>query len=385
MSEFTFKTDRTVGPYVKSDFLFIICTLILWGLGLFMLYICTPYTGERLFSNRYYFVNRQIVWSFIGFVGLVFFALIPMNSLRKLLPLIVIGTLFLCIVAMVPGIGSERKGAARWIRIGNFGTIQPSEFAKFAVVLFLANLFSKHAEEDVKAKQDFQYPFVGLLVFVVVIFLQKDFSTGLFVFFVGSLMFFVAGVLMSWFIPLMLLAIPAIVLMITIEPYRLMRVIAFFHPEEYTLSSGYQKLASQRSITSGGIWGNGFGSGLTEVFKIPEVQTDYIFAGWADAMGLFGVTIFFCLLIFFALRGYNISFSAKDSFASYAAFGCVTSIFVQSLLNCAVVCGAVPTTGITLPFFSSGGSSLIVTLSMCGFIINASRMGMDYDGSFYGR
>ncbi len=376
MSDFTFQTDRTVGSYVKSDLLFIICTLILWGLGMFMLYVCTPYTGERLFSNRYYFVTRQFVWSFIGFVGLVFFALIPIHSLRRLLPLIVMCTLFLCVVAMLPGIGSERKGAARWIRLGNFGTVQPSEFAKFAVVLFLSNLFSKHADEP-KSKQNFQYPFVGLLVFVVVIFLQKDFSTGLFVFFVGSLMFFVAGVLMSWFVPLMLLAIPAIVLMITIEPYRLMRVIAFFHPEEYTLSSGYQKFASQRSITAGGLWGNGFGSGLTEVFKIPEVQTDYIFAGWADAMGLVGVTVFFLLLVFFAVRGYRIAFCAKDSFASYAAFGCVTSILVQSLLNCAVVCGAVPTTGITLPFFSSGGSSLIVTLCMCGFVINASRLGTD--------
>ncbi|MCR5764178.1 MAG: putative lipid II flippase FtsW [Treponema sp.] len=382
MSEFTFKTDRTVGSYVKSDLLFIICILILWGLGLFMLYICTPYTGERLFSNKYYFVTRQLVWSFIGFAGLVFFALIPMQSLRKMLPLIVLGTLILCVVAMLPGIGSERKGAARWIRLGNFGTIQPSEFAKFAVVLFLSNLFSKHIDDEPKGKQNFQYPFVGLLIFVVVIFLQKDFSTGLFVFFVGSVMFFVAGVLMSWFIPLMLLAIPAIVLMIAIEPYRLMRVIAFFHPEEYTLSSGYQKFASQRAISSGGIWGNGFGSGLTEVFKIPEVQTDYIFAGWVDAMGLFGVTVFFFLLIFFAWRGYRIAFCAKDSFASYAAFGCVTNLVVQSLLNCAVVCGSVPTTGVTLPFFSSGGSSLIVTLCMCGFIINASRPEKDEESWF---
>lgn len=377
MHDFTFKADRSVAAYNKSDFLFITGTVILWGLGLFMLYICTPYTGERLFSNRYYFVSRQLVWSFVGLVGLVFFAMIPFERLRTLLPLIVIGTLLLCVIAMIPGIGSERKGAARWIRIGNFGTVQPSEFAKLAVVLFLANLFSKHSEDEVKEKKNFQYPFIGLLIFVIIIFMQKDFSTGLFVFMVGSLMFFVAGVLMSWFIPLMLLAIPAIVLMITIEPYRLMRVIAFFHPEEYTLTSGYQKFASQRAITAGGIWGNGFGSGLTEVFKIPEVQTDYIFAGWADSMGLFGVTVFFFLLIFFAWRGYRIAFCCKNSFASYAAFGCVTSILLQSLLNCAVVCGSVPTTGITLPFFSSGGSSLIVTLCMCGFIINASRFGVD--------
>lgn len=376
MPDFVFQADRTVGRHNRSDFLFIVCTLLMWGLGIFMLYICTPYTGERLFQDRYYFVIRQLIWSVIGFVGLIFFAMIPMENLKKILPIIVIGTLLLCIIAMLPGIGSERKGAARWIRIGNFGTIQPSEFAKFAVILFLANLFSKNSESDSKNKNDFQYPFIGLLIFVVVIFLQKDFSTGLLVFAIGLVMFVISGVRMLWLIPLTLLAIPAVVLMVTIEPYRLMRVIAFFHPEEYVLSSGYQKFASQRAITAGGIWGNGFGSGLTEVFKIPEVQTDYIFAGWVDSMGLFGVTVFFFLLLFFAWRGYRISLCSKNCFAAYVSFGCVSSILLQSLGNCAVVCGAIPTTGIPLPFFSSGGSSLIVTLCMCGFIINASRFGI---------
>ncbi len=370
MSNFAFKADRPVGTYNKSDILFVISVLLLWGLGIFTLYVCTPYTGERLFHDRYYFVTRQLVWSLIGFAGLVFFALVPMRTVNKALPFFVLGSLILCMRAFIPGIGSNRKGASRWIYVFNIFTIQPSEFAKFAVVLFLANLFSKHREERQKS---FAYPLAGLFVFVSVIFLQKDFSTGVFIFVIGCILFFACGARMTWFLPLVMLAIPAMVFMVTIEPYRLNRVIAFFHPEEFAMTSGYQEMSSQRAITAGGFWGNGVGEGLVEVFKIPEVQTDYIFAGWADSMGLIGVSAYFVLLLFFAFRGVVISLNCGNCFASYAAFGFVCIIVLQSLLNCAVVCGAAPTTGMPLPFFSSGGSSLVVTLCMCGLIINASR------------
>ncbi len=377
MSNFTFRADRPVEKYLKSDMLFMVLVLLLWGLGIFMLYVCTPYTAERLFRNRSYFVVRQLLWSVVGMGGMICFAIIPIRTIKRLLPFIVLGSLLLCFLAIIPGVGSERKGATRWLEIFGAFTIQPSEFAKFALVLFLANLFDRQYKIGLEGRQEFYYPLIGLFAFVVTIFLQRDFSTGVFIFMVGCIMFFVSGARMTWFMPLVLLAIPATVLMITMEPYRLIRVIAFLHPGEYTLTSGYQEFASQRAITAGGLWGNGFGSGLSEVFKIPEVQADYIFAGWADSMGLVGVSFYFCLLLAFLLRGLGIAFRCQNGFAAYASFGCVMMIFLQSLLNCAVVCGAVPTTGITLPFFSSGGTALVVTLCMCGFVINASHCPSD--------
>ncbi len=370
MAEFSFKADRPVDSYHKSDVFFIIAVLLLWGLGIFTLYVCSPYTGERLFGDPYYFVTRQLVWSAFGFALLIFFATVNMKFVQKMLPFIVMGSLLLCLLAFIPGIGSNRKGASRWIYVFNLFTIQPSEFAKFAVVLFLANLFYKQRKEG---RKDFYYPLAGLFLFVIIIFLQRDFSTGVFIFAVGCLMFFVCGARMTWFLPLLLLAVPAIALMVSIEPYRLNRVIAFLHPEEFAMTSGYQEMASKRAITAGGFWGNGVGEGLTEVFKIPELQTDYIFACWADSMGLFGVTAYFVLLGFFAWRGVLIALNCENAFAAYVAFGCVCMIFFQSLLNCAVVCGAAPTTGMNLPFFSSGGSSLVATFCMCGFVINASH------------
>ncbi|MBQ6566213.1 MAG: FtsW/RodA/SpoVE family cell cycle protein [Treponema sp.] len=377
MSEFSFKADRPVGSYGRSDIFFIISVLLLWGLGIFTLYVCTPYTAERLFGDRYYFVTRQLVWSGIGFALMVFFAVVKMSVIQKMLPFIVMGTLFLCLLAFIPGIGSNRKGASRWIYIAGLFTLQPSEFAKFAVVLFLANLFQKQRREG---RSDFYYPLAGLFVFVAIIFVQRDFSTGVFIFLVGCMMFFVCGARMTWFLPLLLLALPAIALMVSIEPYRLNRVIAFLHPEEFAMTSGYQEMASKRAITAGGFWGNGVGEGLTEVFKIPELHADYIFAGWADSMGLFGVTAYFALLLFFAWRGTLISLNCGNAFAAYASFGCVCMVFMQSLLNCAVVCGAAPTTGMPLPFFSSGGSSLVVSFCMCGFVINASHAPPDDEG-----
>ena len=375
MFNFTFFPGSSGKPSNKTDILFLVSVLLLWGLGIFTLLVCTPDTAERLFGKKYYFVNRQIIWSILGLIGFCAFALLPISVIKKALPFFVLGTLFFCILALVPGIGSEKKGANRWVSISHFVSFQPSEFAKIAVVLFLANLFDKYSDSDYtqgENQKNFLYPLIGLLIFVLVIFLQKDFSTGVFVFVVGCIMFFVSGVKMTWFGPLIILAIPATILMIAIEPYRLMRVAAFFHPEEFTMTSGYQQFASKRAIISGGIWGNGLGSGLTAVSNIPEVQTDYIFAGWASAMGLLGVTAYFLVLILFAARGFRIAVTSKNRFAAYGAFGCTTMIFLQSLMNIAVVCGALPTTGIPQPFFSSGGSSLLATFCMCGFILNAS-------------
>lgn len=381
MGNFTFFADRPVENYKKGDILLILSIVLLWGLGMFTLFVSTPNTAERLFGDKFYFVRRQLIWSAMGMALMMCTAFVPMNVIRRFLPVIVIGCFFLCLLTLVPGLGDTKKGASRWIHVGFF-SFQPSEAAKFAVVLFLANYFAKeyHANQIEDMDRNFFRPLVVLFLFVGAIILEKDFSTGLFVFVIGAIMFFVTGARMVWFGPLVLLAVPACVLLIGSEQYRLTRVMAFLKPEEYTLSSGYQQFASQRAIIEGGFWGSGLGSGLIKVNSIPEVQADYIFAGWASAMGLVGVAGYFIVLFFFAWRAYRIAFTTPNVFASYGAFGCATVIILQSLINCAVVCGALPTTGIPLPFFSSGGSSLMFTMAMCGFIINASYCdsGEDY-------
>jgi len=189
-----------------------------------------------------------------------------------MLPFFVIGTLILCLLTLAPGIGVEKKGASRWIKVPFVGTLQPSELAKFAVILFLANLFDKYnaSDSELEKNKDYFYPLTGLLVFVLVIILQKDLSTGLFIFVIGVALFVISGARLSWLIPFCVLAIPAACLLIAIQPYRLNRVVAFLKPEEFQLTTGFQRFASRRAISAGGLWGNGMGTGMNYVTSIPE-------------------------------------------------------------------------------------------------------------------
>ncbi|MGN0730127.1 peptidoglycan glycosyltransferase FtsW [Treponema sp.] len=379
MTEYTFFPDRPVANYRKSDSVFIVCTLLLWGIGIFTLYVCSPGVGERFFGNKNYFLNRQIVSSVVGFAGLIFFAVVPLRTIRRFVFAFAVVSFVLCVMASLPGIGSERKGASRWIVIPHLFSFQPSELVKFAVVLYLAHMFDAHSSEYEESSREFIYPVAALLLFVIAIFCQRNLSTGIFVFALGVAMFVLSGASLKWLLPFSVLAVPAAAILVTMEEYRLIRILAYLFPEKFKFSAGYQVSASERAISAGGIWGTGIGEGLEKISLIPEIQTDYIFAGWATMMGLFGVTSYFILLAVFSYRGFKIALSCPDRFAAYGAFGCTLCIFCQSVFNCAVVCGACPTTGIPLPFFSSGGSSLIMTLCMCGFIINASHCDADKD------
>ncbi|QTQ12072.1 cell division protein FtsW [Treponema parvum] len=377
MNTYNFFADRPVSGYRQADKVFIFFVILMWGIGIATLLVCAENSAQRIFGDPLYFVKRQLVSSMIGFVLFALFAVVNIKTIRSLLPLMVLGTLILCMLTFFPGIGIEKKGAVRWVRLPGVSTFQPSELVKFTVILFLANLFDKQAQIPDLTKRSVFPAVIGLIVFVGIVFLQKDFSTGFFIFAIGVVLFFVSGAKLSWLIPFSFLAVPMAFLMISLEPYRMNRLIAFLKPTEDLQGINYQSFASRRSINAGGFWGQGIGAGLSKLNGIPEIQTDYIFAGWTEATGFLGVLIYMLLLILFASRAYKIALSCKNRFAAIGAFGCATAIFVQSLLNCAVVGGVVPSTGITLPFFSSGGSSMMVTLAMCGFIVNASRTEFD--------
>lgn len=373
MGSYEFFVEKPFEKYHKSDIKFLINVIILWGIGIFALYFISQNYAARLFNDSLYFVKRQFICSIIGFVGFVVFASLKINIIRKILPWLVIVTLVLCVLTFIPGISIERNGARRWIKMPFSFTLQPSELVKFVIVLFLANLFDKQASIENKADRDVLPCVVGLMLFVVLVLLQKDFSTAVFIFIVSLLMFIACGMKVKWLFPLSFIAIPACVLLITLEPYRMERIIGFLKPNEAVFTTNYQSFISKKAISSGGFFGSGIGVGLVQSNSLPEVQADYIFAGWAEAMGLLGVICYFALLCVFSFRAYKIAFTCKNRFASFVSFGFITMILFQSLINCAVVSGGIPSTGIPLPFFSLGGSSIIVTLSMCGFILNASR------------
>ena len=373
MDGFTFFAAKPTEEYHKIDMWLLLSILLMWGIGIFTLFVSSQGSVAQLTKRPLQLVERQLICSAVGFLLFVFFLFLDMKVLKKLVAIIVIGSIILCILTYIPGLSVSRNGARRWIKVpGNF-TFQPSELLKFSLVLFLANYFDKQSE-IINPEEKTVFPCViCLVVFVLLVFFQKDFSTGIFIFLIGMLMFFVSGSKMLWVLPFMLIAIPAVFLMVSLESYRLERIIGFLKPDEFASAVNYQSLNAKKAISVGGFWGCGIGKGLKKINNIPEVQADFIFAGWVEAMGFLGVILYFILLGFFAWRGYRTSFKCPSRFSAYSCFGCVSIIFIQSLVNCMVVCGLLPTTGIPLPFFSSGGSSIIVTLAMCGFIVNSSR------------
>ncbi len=373
MNQFTFYANKPSQNYNKVDMWLLGSILLLWGLGIFALYVCSQNYALRAFGDSIYFVKRQLITSALGFVLMFALMLMDIRFIRKCVSIIVIATFVLCIMTFIPGLSVMKNGARRWLRMpGNF-IFQPSEFVKFALIMFLANYFDKQ-ENLIDPEEKTVFPCViCLILFSAIVFAQKDFSTGAFILLAGILLFFVSGAKLVWIWPFLLLAIPTVFLMITLNPFRLDRLVGWIRPDEFSSGINYQSLAAKRAISAGGVWGNGIGEGLTKINSIPSIQADYIFAGWAEAMGYVGVVAYFVLLGFFAYRGFRSALKNPDRFSALCSFGFVSIILLQSFVNTMVVCGILPSTGIPLPFFSLGGSSIIVTLAMCGFIVNASR------------
>ena len=371
VNNFFISAQRPVG-IMRTDSGLAASIVLLLGLGLITLYITSASYASRIFGDPLYFIKRQSISIALGFVFLFVFAKLDTVVLRKILPVLVISIFILCLLTFLPGIGVERNGARRWIRLPLFSTFQPSEAAKLAVILFLANLFEKKHDRLDNPMLSVYPAAVGLFAFVLIVFLQDDFSTAVFLLLTGLIMFFIAGVKIYWFAIFALFAVPISVLFIFTEAYRVNRLIAFLRPEFDINGLNYQIIVSRRAVSAGGFFGQGFG-GMERINAIPEVQADFIFAGWAEAMGFIGVVLYMVLLGFFAYRSFAIAFACTDRFKSLTAFGCALAIVMQSLVNIAVVSGLLPATGIPLPFFSSGGSSILITLCLCGILINVSR------------
>ena len=374
MPQYVFNARRPSERYHKSDLGFLVATILLWGMGLFTIFVCSQSYATRFFDgNAFHFVERQLICSGVGLVLFFVLFFLDMETIKKLVPFLVLLTLILCLLTFIKPLSVEKNGARRWIKLPAKFTFQPSELVKFTIVLYLAEYFSHQAEiPDIKDRNYLRSVLVfGLMV--VLVLSQKDFSTSLFIMIIGILLYIVSGAKIKWLIPFFLIAIPVAILVVVTEKYRLERILGFLKPEEGAQTFNYQANAAKETIANGGLFGQGIGRGLSKLNSIPEVQADYIFAGWCEAMGYFGVIVYFIMLGFFAWRGYRTAFKCPDRFAAIASFGCVSVITLQSLLNSMVVAGVLPSTGIPLPFFSVGGSSIIVTLAMCGFILNASR------------
>ncbi|MDR0376441.1 MAG: putative lipid II flippase FtsW [Spirochaetaceae bacterium] len=368
------------GRRFYADQVFIACTFLLLGVGLVTLYSASFAFANRFFGNGYYFINRQIR---LGAVGIGFFiaaAFVPINFLRKIIVPLVFGTGALCILTFVPGIQVIRNGASRWISVMN-STYQPSELVKVVLPLYLAHIFDKKRDHGSFSRGVLPQAIITA-VFFMLIYLQNNFSTALFIAVNGLFIFFIAGVKLRYFFSAAVLLFPVSILMILSKEHRLRRFMSFVRPDWEPLGAGYQVRSSLSAITSGGGWGKGIGQGTKKIASVPEIQSDFIFSSYAEEFGFLGIFLFFVVFAVFACRGYRAALRSEDTFRRLLAFGLVTTICSQVLVNVAVVAGILPATGIPLPFFSAGGSSLATTLIMAGLIANVSRHKKEPEADF---
>jgi cell division protein FtsW len=345
---------------------------LLTGLGLVTLYSSSYAFGQRFFGSGLYFISRQLVLGAAG-MGLFFIASrIKLDLVRKLIGPLVIGAAVLCILTFLPGIGVSKNGASRWIRLGSW-TYQPSELVKLILPLYLAHIFDKKQESLDSFSSGVLPPVVVTAVFFMLIYLQNNFSTAVFLAVNALVIFFLAGVRLRYFFAAIVMLLPLSSLLILTKEHRLRRLISFIWPDWEPQGAGYQVRSSLLSIMSGGFLGKGVGQGTRKIASVPEIHSDFIFSSFAEESGFLGVLLFFVLFAAFALRGYRGGLRADSLFKRLFCCGLLTMILSQALLNIAVVSGSLPATGIPLPFFSAGGSSLATTLLMAGFIVNVSR------------
>jgi len=365
-----FDAERIQGK--TTIHLFYICIILLLGVGLVTLYSASYFFALRFFFDGNYFILRQLIFAAAGIILFFVFAFMNIETIRKcILPFVCIAVL-MCVLTLIPGIGIERYGASRWIEIGLF-SYQPSEMVKFILPLYLAHLLDKKSQCMDKFFTGILPPVLVTATFFGLIYMQNNFSTAVFIVFNAMIIFFLAGMRYRYFLAAISMIIPIAVLLIFTKEHRVRRLVSFLRPEWDPMGAGFQVNASRDTIMSSGLFGKGFGEGTRKIASIPEIHSDFIFSAYVEETGFIGILLLFILFAFFAAVGYTAALKSESLFGKLLAAGLTTMIVSQALLNIAVVSGALPATGIPLPFFSAGGSSLITTLICSGLIANVAR------------
>lgn len=345
---------------------------LLLSLGLVMLFSASYHRSGVIYNDNLKFFVNQLIYAAVGLVGMVVLAFLPQDFIRKWSPLALLVSMGLLLLPFVPGIGAEFLGGRHWIRIGG-STFQPVELVKLTEVLYLASYLDAKKDDLAVSARALLPPFVILVLISLIIFLQNDLSSALLVFVIAMSVFFAAGVRFRHLLVVLLSLVPLLVLSLFTRAHRLERISTYFDAAADPLGAGYQVLASLSALRAGGFAGAGIGQGVRKLGTLPEAQSDFIFAVLGEELGFLGVVLVIGLFGLFAWRAFRLCYREPRLYPRLLVFGVASAILLQAILNLGVVSALFPATGITLPFFSSGGSSLVATLLMAGVILNVSR------------
>ncbi len=352
----------------KIDFFLLFSVMFLTFFGLFMIYDASSFVAFRDFADKYHYVKDQIFWILIGVGALIFFSYFDYHKFYNLaipILLVAIGLLFL---VFVPGIGVKLLGARRWIDL-KFTLLQPSEFVKLALAIYLSAWFSNKEKGRLWA-------FLSLLSLVLVlVMLEPDMGTAAIILFEGIAIYFLSGAKVIYFVFLAPIIGLLGLLFAKLEPYRAARLTTFLNVNQDVASSSYHVRQILIALGSGGLTGVGFGNSLQKYAYLPENTTDSIFAIVAEEFGFLGASFIIAIFVVMIWRGFYIATNAKDTFGKLLAGGITTFLAGQVLINLSAQTALVPLTGIPLPFISYGGSALIINLTAIGILLNIARQG----------
>lgn len=353
------------------DVPFLILVLLLVGIGLIMMFSASyARAANEAHGNPAFYFVRQAFFAVCG-IGAMWVLSTWNYQVWRSFSFVILGVSILFLMA-VPLIGDSGGGATRWIQVGPI-RFQPSELAKIGMVLTFATLMSAWKDR----MHTFRYgvvPFVGIMgVIAVLLYLQPHLSATMIIMFVGVTMMFLGGTRIKWLLMGGGLAVLLVAVYLTTQGYSGERFVAWLHPEADAQGNGYQVLQSLMAIGSGGLTGLGFGRSRQKYLYLPEEHNDYIFAVVCEELGFIGAGMIMLLFMLLIIRGYWLAMHARDRFGSLVVSGLTTLLAVQVFLNIGVVTNLLPSTGISLPFFSYGGTALLINLAEMGIILGVSR------------
>jgi cell division protein FtsW len=357
----------------KNIGIYLFISVILFSLfGLLMIYSSSYIWADYKFGDGFRYVKLQGLFLLVGTFLMLIISRIDYRLYYKYSFSIFLFCLILLILVLIPGIGKIRNGSRSWFGIGSLG-IQPSEFMKLSLIILVSKYLS-NSNKDIKSFFKGIMPVLMVLgVVFLLIMLQPDLGTGMIIILSILSLLFIAGANMKFFFIAGLVGIIGIVILIIIAPYRMDRITSFINPWSDPLGTGFQIIQSLYAIGPGGLFGLGLFNSRQKHFYLPEPQTDFIFSIISEELGIVGILVVASFFIFILYCGIKISLNSKNLFSKYLSFGMTFQILIQAVMNLMVVVGLIPVTGVTLPFLSYGGSSLLITLCSIGILLNISR------------
>ncbi len=356
---------KTHKPEVDKTLFYLILSLVVIGL-VFVADISAP-QALNFFDDKFHFIKQQVVWATVGVLAMIIISNIHYSFWKKLAVPIFFTTVILLVAVLIPGISLKALGARRWISVGSIN-FQPSEVVKLALALYLAKV------ADSKITKPLAF-FIPLAIVCGLIMLQPDLGTTLVVGFIGITQIFVSGVPIVYFLGSLFAGILGVIVLIISSPYRRDRLMTFLQVGADPLGKEYHIRQILLALGSGGLFGLGIGQSKQKYLFLPEASTDSIFAAIAEEIGFVGSIALIVLFAVFIYRAFKISEKAPDLFSKILALGITAWIGGQMILNISAMTALTPLTGIPLPFFSYGGTSLSMILASCGILLNISRYG----------